>query len=212
MTDARAPTVRDLANEAEAHVVKLVPAALERLLTLSLGSDDAPEGVALMTDALTYFRRDFAAAFKALGLTLTQDVVTAQATMTEALSGVVGRLPRGAETPDPDHLRDLSVTVLQVLQPAITAFLSELFTFVVATEKAQARRITARDTSAVEQISDISDKINLIAINASIEAARAGEVGKGFAVIASEIQDLSRQSSVVLDKIRTELVQVPAQD
>lgn len=55
--------------------------------------------------------------------------------------------------------------------------------------------------TSTDDITDLADQTNILAINASIEAARVGELGKGFAVIASEVQALASHSKGIAEKI-----------
>ena len=76
----------------------------------------------------------------------------------------------------------------------------------IATLSERAEQIGA----ITETVNELSDRSNLLALNASIEAARAGEHGRGFGVVADQVRALAEQSRQATARVESILDEVRA--
>jgi methyl-accepting chemotaxis protein len=76
----------------------------------------------------------------------------------------------------------------------------------------ESSRTTANSAQQIEgvisTIVDISERTNLLSLNASIEAARAGDSGKGFSIVANEVRNLAEQTATSIMQINQQVNEI----
>ena len=104
-----------------------------------------------------------------------------------------------------DSSGEMNISVKEIAQSAESA--AKISREAAQLADAGVDKVESLDSAAneigkvIEVIQEIAEQTNLLALNATIEAARAGEAGKGFAVVASEVKQLSSQTSQAIEDI-----------
>lgn len=102
------------------------------------------------------------------------------------------------------HVRavpDLAALCLYRLEPAVSAFLKDMVQTLREAQQLREEERDARMRATIANAEGVGKNIKFISFNASIEAARIGDMGKGFAVIATEIRELSGKTQNLLEEM-----------
>jgi len=176
-----------------------INATVTELYGVVTGIDTAAKQVTGATDEARVVASGLASSARAQS-TRIKDAATAVQLMTRSITEVSETATRSADVAK--HTLDAAETGAQAVHSSITNMESIRIQIQETSKRIKRLGESSQEIGEiVDLISDITEQTNVLALNAAIQATAAGEAGRGFTVVAEEVQRLAERSATATNEI-----------
>ena len=116
--------------------------------------------------------------------------------------------PKGAENAELHRLSEMTCDTVATSLDSAASIVQDLIAEATRSDKTKHEAVRNLTHRTIRRLDQVTNSINIIAVNARIEASRAGDAGKSFGVIAEEVRLLSEEAQKAVNDVRSGMAQL----
>ncbi len=138
------------------------------------------------------------------GCTSIDDIITNYINQLRNINDTLVEQSKPSDQELQGFLKYIAHDLLQALNRLVHFFEVQL-NKLTASKQEEVNKLTKSIGYSLDDVDNINMTVKILSLNASVEASKAGDSGKGFAVISSEMSNLSSQIKNVTEYIKRDI-------